>query len=325
MVRGLILNIQRYSLHDGPGIRTTVFLKGCPLSCSWCHNPESQPIGQEIGRINSRCARCGRCVDACPQGGRVEDHQWLGGGRASGLTHNLGGHDANVACTMCGSCVTACPTGARQIIGREMSVQEVLDDVTRDRVFHDQSGGGVTLSGGEPLMQAAFAVELLRALRERSIHTVLDTCGFATHQVIRDVAPWVNLFLYDLKCVDDARHRAFTGVSNALILENLQTLSANHANIWIRIPLVPGFNLDEGQLGASARFVARIPGVRQVNLLPYHQLGTHKRARTTGTMTNDSAGADAASRPEPDPVTQEQIDRAAELFRAAGLRTLIGG
>jgi len=206
------------------------------------------------------------------------------------------------------------------MVGREMTVDEVVDEVLHDQMFHDQSGGGVTLSGGEPLAQAPFVLRLLQALRSRSIHTALDTSGFAPRQVILDVAPWVDLFLYDVKSVDDQAHRRQTGVSNTLILENLKTLGAVHATIWIRIPLVSGFNLDDAQLDASARYVASIPGVQQVNLLPYHRMGTRKSQRHGDPSADAPPGLSAG-----DDITPEQIDRAANLFRAAGLRTLVGG
>ncbi len=297
MDRGLIFNIQRYSLHDGPGIRTTVFLKGCPLSCLWCHNPESKSGRREIRVIESRCVDCGRCVEVCPQ------RQQLAVG------------DPVPDCTYCGECVAACPTGARQMVGQEMSVGQVVSDVLRDRPFFDQSGGGVTLSGGEPLAQAAFVRRLLQALRRAGIHTALDTAGYVPTHVIIDVAPWVDLFLYDLKCVDNVEHSQQTGVSCDLILENLKTLGSIHDNIWIRVPLIPGFNMETEQLAASARYVATIPGVKQVNLLPYHRLGTGKVKPAGG----------ASSRPVTLDISREQLDQAAEPFRAAGLHTLIGG
>jgi len=314
MERGLVFNIQRYCLHDGPGIRTTVFLKGCPLSCSWCHNPESQPREPAIRVIESRCVRCGHCHEACPQeqaGKRVDSSSHVPNDQRPVIPAD---------CTLCGACVEACPTGARQMVGRDMTVEDVVNEVLRDRMFHDQSGGGATLSGGEPLAQAPFVLRLLQALRARSIHTALDTSGFAPRQVILDVAPWVDLFLYDVKCVDDQAHRLQTGVSNALILENLKTLGAIHANIWVRIPLVSGFNLDDAQLDASARYVASIPGVQQVNLLPYHRMGTGKSQRHGDPTAGEPLGLSAA-----DDISPEQIDRAANLFRAAGLRTLVGG
>jgi pyruvate formate lyase activating enzyme len=294
MKHGTILNIQRYCLHDGPGIRTTVFLKGCPLSCWWCHNPESRSAQVELVRSDSRCVRCGQCREACPQQHDPGDLQ-------------------SPACTRCGACVAACPTGARQFLGREMDVPEVLDVVLRDRLFYEESGGGVTLSGGEPLLQAEFSLELLQACRAASIHTAVDTCGFAPRETLLACAPHVDVFLYDIKACDDETHRRHTGVSNRLILENLAALAAVHNDIWIRIPLIPGINLADNELQSTADLVQSLRGVRQVNLLPYHALGTNK----PGGLAAPSAAASS--------VSPGDLERAAGIFRAAGLHTLIGG
>lgn len=298
MERGQVFNIQRYSLHDGPGIRTTVFLKGCPLSCNWCHNPESRAREPEVRYLETRCVQCGQCVEVCPQG-----PDWS---PADGVRPD---------CLRCGACVDVCPVGARQMIGREMTVAEVVQEAMRDRLFHEQSGGGVTLSGGEPLSQPEFVKALLHAFRAEEAHVALDTCGFVPPGILRAIAPLVDLFLYDIKCMDEATHRRETGVPNHLILENLETLGAIHGNIWVRIPLIPGVNLNSGQLEATARFVSPLTGVRQVNLLPYHALGTGKTGRPT----------DRSQRPGELSLSEEQIDRAAQVFRAAGLHTLVGG
>lgn len=223
-------------------------------------------------------------------------------------------------CVRCGACLRVCPSGARQLLGQEMSVPEVVAAVCKDRMFHDQSGGGVTLSGGEPLAQFRFLLRLLEALRDRSVHVALDTSGFAPRKMIRDVAPWVDLFLYDLKSVDDRAHREQTGVSNASILANLETLGDIHDNIWVRVPLVPGFNLEERQLKASARFIASIPAVRQVNLLPYHRMGSNEVERDG---ERESSGLDVSS--SPSDLMPREIEHAAALFRAQGLCTVIGG
>lgn len=297
MERGKILNIQRYCLHDGPGIRTTVFLKGCPLTCDWCHNPESQSQTPEVRVIESRCARCGQCVQVCPE-------------RDSGPIN-----EESPQCTRCGACVDQCPTGARQLLGQDMSVSQVMQVVLRDRLFYDNSRGGVTFSGGEPLLQPAFLRELLVAARQQCVHTALDTCGFADLTTLLELAPFVDLFLYDIKCMDDQKHLAHTGVSNRKILDNLQALSGIHDNIWVRVPLIPGFNDAAPLLKAAAKFVASLPAVRQVNLLPYHRLGTSK--------ANDGQSEQALLGQKQ--ITQEQLEEAAGLFQAAGLTTLIGG
>lgn len=300
MESGLIFNVQRYSLQDGPGIRTTVFLKGCPLRCWWCHNPEGQSPEAEVIVLDGRCVRCGECHKACPEDrGRVEGQERLGAG---------------ARCIRCGACVAACPTGARQMVGRRMTADEVLAEVLRDGVFYEESGGGVTFSGGEPLMQPTFLMALLAACRARGIRTAVDTSGYAPREDLLATAALADLVLYDLKTVDDARHRRYTGVSNETILDNLQALGRSHGNIWVRVPLVPGFNDGADELEALARFTAAIPGVRQLNLLPYHRTGAHKWA-----------GLGKPPPPVAGPVSAEAIEAAAERLRKSGFNVLIGG
>ncbi|MBP7936556.1 MAG: glycyl-radical enzyme activating protein [Phycisphaerae bacterium] len=289
MTSGVVLNIQRYSLQDGPGIRTTVFLKGCPLDCWWCHNPESRSHEQEIIVVENRCMRCGHCREACPT-------------------------DLAGPCTRCGACVEACPTDARQMAGRTMTTRQVLTEIRKDLVFYEESGGGVSLSGGEPAMQHDFARSVLRACRDEGIHTAIDTSGYAPQEPLLAVAELADLVLYDLKLMDDARHVRYTGVSNATILENLLVLSRRHRTIWIRVPLIPGVNDDATELASIARFAAGVPGVRRLCLLPYHELGMHKSRRLGRPYRMNGTRA-------PDP---EQLDRAARVFQAAGLEVMIG-
>lgn len=261
---GRVFDVQRFSLHDGPGIRTVVFLKGCPLSCAWCANPESQQPGPQIAWFESRCAGCGRCVIACPQGAVSMD-----GGRVR--THRP-------ACTTCGECAAACSRGARRLMGRETTVDEVMAEVTRDAPFFRRSGGGVTFSGGEPLSQPGFLRKALRACRRWGYHTAVETCGQARWEDLREVADATDLFLYDIKVIDPRRHEALTGVRNNLILRNLEKLLALGADVTVRMPVVPGANDDGESLAALETFVASHPAIRRVELLPCHALGAHKYA-----------------------------------------------
>jgi pyruvate formate lyase activating enzyme len=301
METGFVFNIQKYSLHDGPGIRTTVFLKGCPLCCQWCHNPESISPRREIIVVESRCIACGECRAACEFGESVA---------GAGVLPPR--HDQ---CTLCAECVDACPTGARQVIGRTMTVAEVMAEVGKDRIFYDDSGGGVTLSGGEPLMQPRFVRELLAQLRRAGIHTVLDTTGFGCTEHLLAAAKLADLVLYDLKAFDEQRHRELTGISNVSILANFAALNEVHRNVWIRLPVVPGINDDLVELRKIADFVSPFQCVTLVNLLPFHRSGLHKYERLG--QVHGLHGVEVPS--------EELMERAAEVFRKRNLPTRIGG
>ena len=307
MESGLVFNIQKYSIQDGPGIRTTVFLKGCPLDCWWCHNPESQSPEPEITVIEGRCMRCGECRRVCVRGGSPQGGQAVGGAR--------GPAGEPTACTLCGKCVEACPTGARQMVGRRMNAAEVLAEVLKDRVFYEESGGGVTFSGGEPLQQPRFLMALLQACRDAGLHTAVDTCGFAPKEDLLAAAPLADLFLYDLKFMDENHHARYTGASNVSILDNLRALGGIHGNIWIRVPIIPGLNDSDRELEALARCAAAVPGVRQVNVLPYHGAGAYKAPRV----------GRAYRLQETAPPSPEYMEDVAARFRGHGLSVRIGG
>ena len=263
---GTIFDIKRYSIHDGPGIRTTVFLKGCALRCQWCHNPESIDPGPELMHWPARCSRCYACVKACPPAALSKDA--------------LGAVVVDrTRCDLCGKCAEACLYDAMQIVGSEMSVEEVLAEVEKDRVFYEQSGGGVTLSGGDPFVQSDFAAALVDACRSRGLRTAIDTAGLSSNGVLDRLAQRTDLVLYDLKVMDDARHREFTGASNAPILENLKRLAASGTEIWVRIPLVAGVNDDDGNIRRTIVFLLSLKTIRRVGLLPYHSGGLDKARR----------------------------------------------
>jgi pyruvate formate lyase activating enzyme len=262
---GMIFNVQRCSVHDGPGIRTTVFLKGCPLACSWCHNPEGIDDAPVLMISEERCLGCRACVEACP----VE----TGGAAPAGEAWD------RELCTRCGSCVDVCPADAREIAGREISVGELIDEIERDRVFFDASGGGVTFSGGEPLAQPEFLIECLRKCGGRGLHTAVDTCGLAPQRALLEIARLADLVLYDLKHMDPERHRTETGVENRLILGNLLAMSGTDVEIWIRLPLIPGFNDDLANIERTGEFLESLPRRHPVIVLPYHNIALGKRMR----------------------------------------------
>lgn len=264
VLRGVVFDIRRFSVHDGPGLRTTVFFKGCPLRCYWCHNPESQHRRLELLYWPERCIQCQSCVAACPQGAIHWERE------------RLVMHDTK--CTLSGACVRACYADARQIAGRYMTAAEVMSEIERDVSFYDSSGGGVTFSGGEPLLQADFLKALLEACRSAEIHTALDTSGFATWEILERVRPLVDLFLYDIKLMDPVRHRKYTLAFNLRILDNLQRLAGLGHNIVVRVPIIPGINDDLENLRATGAFTTGL-GLSRIDLLPYHAAAMGKYER----------------------------------------------
>lgn len=298
---GRVFNIQRCSVHDGPGIRTTVFFKGCPLSCAWCHNPEGIDPEPELLLDRERCLGCGACSDPCPlpEGGAAPPGEpW-----------------DEARCLRCGSCVAACPTGARTLAGRSHGVGELVELVARDRPFFEASGGGVTFSGGEPLSQPAFLAACLRECRSRGLHTAVDTCGAAARGTVLEIAALADLVLYDLKLMDPEAHLRHTGAGNRAILDNLRALSAGATEIRVRVPLVPGINDGAADLEAVAAFLKSLPRRHPVDVLPYHRTAAAKTARLAG-------GRSFAGFETPSP---EVLEAARARFERAGLETTTGG
>ena len=251
-MKAIIFDIERTSLSDGPGIRTTVFFKGCNLRCAWCHNPESQRATPQMMLYKNKCTGCGKCKKKCQ----------------SGLEK----------CVLCGKCTLYCPHDARKICGKEYTVDEVLKEILKDKSFYEASGGGVTFSGGECMLQIDFLEEILKRCRENGIHTAVDTAGHVPYAYFERILPYTDLFLYDVKCFDRDTHKKYTGVDNALILKNLAALLDSSAPVCIRIPIVPTVNDEEKELQKIKTFLDDHKSPKKIELLPYHALGEHKYA-----------------------------------------------
>jgi pyruvate formate lyase activating enzyme len=301
LTTGTIFDIKKFAIHDGPGLRTTVFFKGCPLACWACHNPEGKERRKNLFVREERCTLCGDCLEVCEPGSISLDGGKLQVDRST--------------CTSCGLCIEKCLPGALVVAGREVSVQEVLEEIERDVVFYDQSGGGVTFSGGEPLSQPDFLLELMHECKERDISIVVDTSGFAPLDLVESVAKLTDLFLFDFKLVDGKRHEDFTGSSNEGILENLTWLSENGPPVVIRVPLFSGINDDEENISALGKFVAGLPKKHTVDLLPYHNTGIDKYRRL------DHAYKMGDALPPSDAETEAVV----RSLRAFGLTVLVRG
>ena len=305
-ITGRVFNIQRYSLHDGSGIRTLVFFKGCPLKCLWCSNPESQKGAPELGFIKSRCAgkeACGApCVTACPlqvihlnkEGKPLIDRVW---------------------CEVCGQCAEVCPEDALKVVGHEMSVAEVMAEVEKDMPFYRRSGGGLTLGGGEPLAQYRFALALLEAAEAEYLHTAIETSGHAPWEQFAQIVNHVDLLQIDLKHMDPSRHRELTGQSNALILENMKKILSikEPEDVIIRVPVIPGCNNDQADIQDIADFVMEM-GFTQIELIPYHKMGTSKYSQYDMIYPLDGL----------EPPTETEMDDLRHLVEGVGLHEMTG-
>ncbi len=302
MPRGILFDIRRYAINDGPGIRSTLFFKGCNLHCSWCHNPEGiSPLPVKMFTA-SRCIGCGTCFFHCPS-------------KAITMTDGKP-KTGKELCRQCGTCARVCPAGASLMAGQVYTTQEVITTILKDRILYDESGGGVTFSGGEPLLQHAFLLEMLKECGLKGIHRAVDTAGNVSPAILNEVAAVTDLFLYDLKIMNEDLHRRWTGVSNRTILDNLKLLSRRRSAIHIRIPLIGGINDDEENISATAHFLTTLPHpVEEVSLLPFHAIAVQKYQKL---------GEEEMMTGFEEP-TARAIARAAEIFRRVGLPVTTGG
>lgn len=297
---GLVFDIQRFSVHDGHGIRTLVFLKGCPLKCRWCSNPESQSTKPQIGFFEEKCSSCLQCVGVCPYGEEFK------------INHKIDWEK----CNGCLKCVGTCLYDARVPYGKKMTVIEVVDIVKRDMTFYKKSSGGVTLGGGEATFQPAFAEQILKSCQEAGIHTAMETCGYTSWEKFSRIIRYVDLLLFDIKHMDTNIHKEFTGVGNEIVLENAKNASRCVKEMIVRFPLIPDFNDNRKNIEEMGRFIAEnMPDVKKIDILPYHSTGESKNARIGKEYTFKHESI----------IDEAKIQECKEILEAAGLQVSIGG
>ncbi|MEM2513751.1 MAG: glycyl-radical enzyme activating protein [Candidatus Bathyarchaeia archaeon] len=263
-MKGLVLSIERFAIHDGPGIRTVIFLKGCPLRCKWCSTPDGQRPRPELEFFRERCIGCGKCAETCPSGAVKKSNKGIVNRR------NL--------CMACGKCTITCPTGARIIAGKYMTVGEIMEIIESDTLFYFNSGGGITLSGGEPMMQPSFSIEILKRCRDIGIHTCMETSAYCQWSIFHEILKYVDLLYVDIKHMSHNVHKKFTGKSNKIILENIQKIAQEYPGkpVIVRVPIIPGINDDSANIIATALFVRQLNKNYKIELLPYHKLGLYR-------------------------------------------------
>ena len=301
-LKGFVYRLQKFAVHDGPGIRTLVYMKGCPIRCAWCSSPETRKASFEILHVELNCKKCGRCVEVCPlQAITVSDEEgWK-------INREL--------CTNCGDCVDACLNQALELIGKWMTVEELFQEVNKESPFYRRSNGGVTVGGGEPTMQPAFVIEFLKRCKQSYIHTAIETCGYVEWHRLEKILDYVDLVYIDVKHMDTIVHRELTGVSNEIILENARRASAMRS-MMIRIPIVPGHNDSEDNILATARFAAELgENLKRIELLPYHKFGTQTYSR----LGREYKLADV------EPPSDGQMKRLKEIVESCGVRAQVGG
>jgi len=304
MTKGTIVNIERFAIHDGPGIRTVIFMKGCPLRCKWCSTPESQTMSLEMGYFVNKCIRCAKCAEVCP----LKAVTVSGSGEI--LTDRL-------LCDDCGKCVEVCPTGARTMVGKEVTVGQIVEEVEKDSVFYWNSGGGITLSGGEPTMQPKFSLEILKECKERGIHTTMETCGYVEWDILDEMLKYLDLVYFDIKHMFSVEHEKLTAKRNKLILENCRKIIASYPDVQLilRMPVIPGCNDSDGDIVNTAKFARQLKRVMRLELLPYHKFGVHMYQVL---LRNYPL-------PNVEPPGEDRMHDLEELAKSCGIPVQIGG
>jgi len=300
-MKGIVFDIKRYSIHDGEGLRTTVFLKGCPLRCLWCHNPESQQLEPQMVWYENRCISCFSCIDSCEFNAiKVDSNKRIE------ISEKL--------CSHCGECVKVCPTNAIEMIGKEYEAKELTNEILKDELFFED-GGGVTISGGEPFVQYDFLMEILSLLRNEQLNIALDTSGYTSEDRLLSSLKYVSLFLYDLKIMDSKKHKAYTGVDNKIILDNLKSLDENGAKIAVRIPVIPTINDDNENIEKTIDFLLKLKNIVSVDLLPFHNMmiDKYKRLKMPYLLGNIAKPND------------NKMEKIKKEFQLAGFQVNIGG
>jgi pyruvate formate lyase activating enzyme len=300
--KGIIFDIARYSIHDGPGIRTTVYFKGCPLNCLWCHNPEGIRPEPQISYCKDRCIVCGSCISACPNGALLREKD-----NSINIDHSK--------CIACGACAEGCNSLALELVGKEMSVAELISVIERDKPFYEESGGGVTFSGGEPFMQPFFLQKVLSECRKKKIHTAVETSGFCDSEIFLEAAEKIDLFLFDIKLMDSGRHQKATGLPNERILENLSNLIEKDYNVIVRFPLIPGINDDNENIESLGRFLSEMKRIPALHILPFHDLAREKALRFGGQYKMTGIK----------PPEKEEVEIIADALRKKNIEVIIGG
>lgn len=298
-MEGLVFDIQRFSIHDGPGIRTIVFLKGCPLSCRWCSNPESQSLKSVVMYQEMNCIHCGRCIAACKKGAiSINNKEFIN----------------RDICTACGECVNVCPASALTLKGRKMTVEQVIKELKKDAINYRRSGGGITLSGGEPLVQSDFSMELLKACKAQGWHTAIETTGYGTLEAIEKVFPYIDLALMDLKNINSDIHKEYTGVSNEIILNNALRIS-QITQMVVRVPVIQEFNSSEKSILEICKFAKNLKNIETIHLLPYHTYGENKYKLL---------GRDYLMK-ESRNLNSDEIEKLEKIVESQGFNCIIGG